>query len=676
MTQEQATTSARSCDGLQKPGSVPLPVIGGSGGTSKKMRQSKAGRWRAISLIVVHLLIIAHVMHYLYAGRTVSPIEPSETMYALEKGEVNAGAIFFLLALLSTVVFGRFLCGWACHLVAYQDFCGWLMKKVGIRPQPFRSRLMLWIPFGVAVYMFIWPTFARLVFPRLVEQFPQLLEMFPVFLQPFSQIAPKLPEFSNSLMTSEFWETFPGPVFAVLTIVVCGLAAVYFLGAKGFCSYSCPYGGFFAPLDKLAVGKIMVTDACEHCGHCTANCTSNVRVHEEVKHYGMVVDPGCMKCMDCVSVCPNDALYFGFKAGTKNKLPRTERPRKQYDLSLGGEVVFLTIFLLAMASFRGIYDGPPFLMSLTLGAITAFLCFRFWALIRKPTVRIQNIKLKTAGAIGPSGFAFAGLALCWLVFTAHCGFIQYHRYMGQHYRNEHVRTSLQPSPDQHKLVEKSHNHFKVVEDWGLFDWVQVKVGLATYHYFHKDDAKAEAILEDAKKLAPEDAGILDNLVELKFNQRKFDEAIATVEELMKVREPIARDHFRIAEIHSAKAQSFVTPGQQPSVEVQQRLHDEWNKMIQAYEQGLTLDPDNAAANFVLGAKLGRMGRFQDAVRHLERAVRFQPEDVEAHIELAIAYYGAGRVEDAISTIMKADELAPNNPQILAYLRTFQQQGPR
>ena len=26
----------------------------------------------------------------------------------------------------------------------------------------------------------------------------------------------------------------------------------------------------------------------------------------------MVVDPGCMKCMDCISVCPNDALYFGF----------------------------------------------------------------------------------------------------------------------------------------------------------------------------------------------------------------------------------------------------------------------------------------------------------------------------------------------------------------------------
>ena len=87
---------------------------------------------------------------------------------------------------------------------------------------------------------------------------------------------------------------------------------VYFLGQKGFCTYACPYGGFFGLADKLSPGKIRVTDACNQCGHCTATCTSNVLVHAEVKQYGMVVDPGCMKCMDCISVCPNDALYFGF----------------------------------------------------------------------------------------------------------------------------------------------------------------------------------------------------------------------------------------------------------------------------------------------------------------------------------------------------------------------------
>ena len=53
---------------------------------------------------------------------------------ALELGELNAGFVFFAVALLSTLVFGRFMCGWACHLVAYLDLCGWIMKRLGIRP--------------------------------------------------------------------------------------------------------------------------------------------------------------------------------------------------------------------------------------------------------------------------------------------------------------------------------------------------------------------------------------------------------------------------------------------------------------------------------------------------------------------------------------------------------------
>src|SRR4030095_9260277 len=107
-----------------------------------------------------------------------------------------------------------------------------------------------------------------------------------------------------------FWETFPSVAVAIPFLFICGFMTVYFLGQKGFCTYACPYGGFFGLADKFSPGKIRVTDACNQCGHCTATCTSNVVVHAEVKQYGMVVDPGCMKCMDCVSVCPNDALYF------------------------------------------------------------------------------------------------------------------------------------------------------------------------------------------------------------------------------------------------------------------------------------------------------------------------------------------------------------------------------
>lgn len=52
-------------------------------------------------------------------------------------------------------------------------------------------------------------------------------------------------------MVTDFWQTFPGVVMAVPFLLVCGCVAVWFLGQKGFCTYACPYGGFFA-LDRYA----------------------------------------------------------------------------------------------------------------------------------------------------------------------------------------------------------------------------------------------------------------------------------------------------------------------------------------------------------------------------------------------------------------------------------------
>ncbi len=123
-----------------------------------------------------------------------------------------------------------------------------------------------------------------------------------------------------------------------LTFLVCGFAAVYFLGAKGFCTYACPYGAVFAAADRVAPMRIRVTDACEGCGHCTAVCTSNVLVHQEVRDYGMVVDSGCMKCRDCVSGLPQRRALLRRRADSLFAKPRVARPEpRRYPLAwLGG----------------------------------------------------------------------------------------------------------------------------------------------------------------------------------------------------------------------------------------------------------------------------------------------------------------------------------------------------
>jgi len=41
------------------------------------VRKSKTSRWRALALACVNLFMVAHVIQWWIAGKTISPIEPS-----------------------------------------------------------------------------------------------------------------------------------------------------------------------------------------------------------------------------------------------------------------------------------------------------------------------------------------------------------------------------------------------------------------------------------------------------------------------------------------------------------------------------------------------------------------------------------------------------------------------
>ena len=75
-------------------------------------------RWRAIVLIAVHVAIGIHIWHWQATGESMSPVEPSEAMQTIELGKINAGFLLFAGLIASTVIFGRWFCGWACHVVA------------------------------------------------------------------------------------------------------------------------------------------------------------------------------------------------------------------------------------------------------------------------------------------------------------------------------------------------------------------------------------------------------------------------------------------------------------------------------------------------------------------------------------------------------------------------------
>lgn len=411
------------------------------------IRPSKRGKWRALVLILVHVAIAAHVLHWFYGGETLTPVEPSESMQTLELGKLNAGFLLFVATLLGTAIFGRFFCGWACHLLALQDLCAWLLGRVGLKPKPVRSRLLVFVPIGAALYMFVWPTLRR-VFAGLPA-----------------------PDLEVHLTTRDFWETFPGPAISILTFLVCGGLVVWWLGSKGFCTYGCPYGGFFGVVDRVAPGRIRVNDNCDGCAHCTAVCTSNVRVHEEVKLFKMVVDSGCMKCMDCVSSCPKDALSFGF-----GKPMPFQQPRRTYSFTWGEDLAMAAVFLAALFTFRELYSAVPFLLAIGLSVLTATLAVTGVRMWRSKTVTWQHLALKKVGGLTRSGRLAVGLVAVWLGFTAHSGLVQFHTWRGSARLGAALRTP--PGPEQDRLALGSESDLGAAASLGVAFDPRVEYGLA------------------------------------------------------------------------------------------------------------------------------------------------------------------------------------------------------
>jgi ferredoxin-type protein NapH len=487
--------------------SIHLPVLDVHRPRGGPVRKSTKSRLRTISLILVHVIVLVHIAHWKLTGTTVTPLEPSESMQTLELGYLNAGFVLFAFLILSTMILGRFFCGWACHVVAYQDLAAHLLGRFGIRPRPVRSRLLVLVPFGAAFYMFFWPQVARIVsggaFPSLVSHFT----------------------------TDAFWRTFPGPVVAIITLLVDGFLVVYFLGSKGFCTYGCPYGAFFGGVDRLALGKIRVTDDCDQCGHCTATCTSNVRVHEEVAKFRMVVDPGCMKCLDCTSVCPKHALYYGLGRPTFLR-SRKKKRKRVYDFSWAEEGVMAVVFLAALLAFRGLYGQVPFLLAVGLGVIAAFGAILGWRLVRRPFVTFQHHPLRIEGRFTRAGATVGILLPIFFLLGLHSGWVQLHSREGERLLLRAER--LEPSDQRDRILTASLGHLLEADRWGLIPVGSLELQIGSILREEGRYPEAEARMRRAIEIDPSLRTPRIELAGLLIQREAYAEAEGVLVELLRL----------------------------------------------------------------------------------------------------------------------------------------------
>jgi len=606
------------------------------------------GRRRAAVLITVHLVIIIHIAQWLWTGRTLSPLEPSEAMYTLTKGEVNAGFVLFALALVATALFGRFFCGWGCHVIALQDASLWLMKKLGLRPRAFRSRLLMWFPLGLAVYMFLWPTMLRYAVGPAVEA------VWPAGMA-YLGTAPSWSSLSKAFIVEDFWATFPGVWVSIPFVLAIGAGVVYFLGAKGFCTYACPYGGFFAPLDRLSPTRIVVDhDVCASCGVCTAVCTSNVRVHEEIKDFGMVVSPGCMKCLDCVSACPTGALSVKLTAppmirtnprepaaatpGRRRRKPASPAHRPGWDLSWTEELSLTAFFLVAFVSLRGLYGVIPMLFAGALAAIGTWWVWKAWRTIRDANTRLHGFQLRRKGRVTLWGALFRGVAVLIVLAVAHAAYLSTQWYAGNVAVNQAARlaSAVPENPAASRdALERAATHYARVYRGGLASTPKTDFQLALVLASLGHPAEGETALRRAIAREGEHDGLCVNLAEMM--RRQGHDPTAYLEDVL-ARHPRYRDTRR------ALGAAYIESGRAPAA-------------VALFEESARLSPRDDEALAKLAEAQMAAGLPAKAAATLARALKLRPGAPGYRRDRAIALFMGGDRAGAVEEMVRAAEEA-------------------
>ena len=625
--------------------------------TNTAAERSTMTRWRAASLIGVHVLIGLHFAHWKIAGRTLAPVEPSEMFDTLHLGIVTVGFLFMAGIVFATSIAGRFFCSWGCHILALQDLCAAILKKLRIPTKPIRSRTLIWVPLAAVLYLFVWP---------------QVQRWLQGGVQPSLHVITD-PNGWTSFTTTDLLRSFPGLGMTLFTFAVCGFVIVYFLGSRSFCSYACPYGAIFAAAERIAPLRIIAgSGECSQCGLCVSSCKSSIKVVNEVQEFGTVMSSYCMRDLDCVSVCPTDALKLGITTPPVFRSWREPRTlKKQYDFSLGEDLLLAGVFVAVLPIIRGLYDAVSFLLALAVSAILAYFAVVALRLVRRDRVTFSNIELKQQGKLTSSGWKFAGLAIALGVFVVHSTYIRYHVFAGEmafsqvaatdtavtlpnNFTNEGDDIAKVRNSSNELVRAKALYHFERAFRWGLFRPGSLSRRLAVSYQMNGSDGEARNCLQTQLMNDPED---LESRLLFGHSWLQEGQLDLAKKHLSMVTEAGSRGSRPSRSLYEQRIQA-AAHSLQGDVEVQSGHPSE---AIVHFRKAIEENPNHADAYLGLSAMLAAQGQLQEAVELLTICAKVLPDSPEVHNNLGIILTQLDRLEEALYHCQHAAALMPGHP---------------
>jgi tetratricopeptide (TPR) repeat protein len=394
----------------------------------------------------------------------------------------------------------------------------------------------------------------------------------------------------------------------------------------------------------------------------------------------MVVDSGCMKCMDCVSVCPNDALYYGAGpipwAAARRATSKARRPAHSWV-----EEGFLAVaFAAAFFTFRGLYGTLPFLFSLGLAGVLAYLALLGLKMVLRRQVALKGWRLKEHGSIRRAGWAFAAALALLIVLWAQSAWIRLHQLRGERAYADTLAlrvSALDPSASGEPVqasaaVDRAVRSLETVRDDGLLPTPGLASRLAPLYLVQGRFSAAREAAREAVERGEEPAVARRVLARLALAAGDPAAAIREYEALLREAPAAPRSwvdlgivQARAGRLPSAEATFAEGLARHPdsadlayNLGLARALAGEAEEAVESFTRALELEPSHLAARENLAGVLASVGRFAEAAGHYRLALARAPDDAETRLLLARVLAALGEGTAALAEVERSLRLAP------------------
>lgn len=271
------------------------------------MPKSKLGKLRYLSQVACFTLFCGGL---LFAGYSFWPL-PKDAFFRLDpimaiitmsaSGAFISGLAFSAVILVLTFIFGRFFCGWICPLGALIDFFEWLVQGFKRKQMSqLRAYQLSAIKFGVLIMIVAASAFS-FQFIYLFDPIVIMTRFMGMILMPTQNKLLQLPPFvvQHSIQF----------LFFTLAIVLLSLFAKRF-----WCRVVCPVGALLGLVAWFSPSGF-VQERCKGCPVCQHQCRTAAILDSKKQ---AMQPQECIRCFDCLDVCPRKTRAFSLKAVKKS----------------------------------------------------------------------------------------------------------------------------------------------------------------------------------------------------------------------------------------------------------------------------------------------------------------------------------------------------------------------